>query len=535
MVSDLQLPQSLFSCNIRNMSISSYIKKHSFIASTTIIVLIILAIIVGRNSGKGAVVATNSSVKKVTLVDVSTFRLGNDIVSANGIVESRGQADLKSQASAPVAVIHGSIGDTVYAGQVIIELQNNDVQAQLEQARASLAMAEGQYLTGGVSLDSARSGAVDKVRDAYLKGYEAVSTQIDPLLNNNDGAGGHLSSLITDTKLNNDIASTRTDLATILHDWKVTADALSASSDAATLTAAIKLSEKNLVIIDGLLSNVSQVLNNASRGATPTFSVFLNTWKVVVSGARASVSGANQALTGAEATLSGASSSYGSTAEAQVAIAKAGVNNLEAQLAKTIIKSPISGKIAALPLEVGELATPGQLLATVIGDSGLDIKAYASGEDLNRIKVGAPVTIENNVKGTVESVAPSVSNTNRKVEVVISVTDQANSKLVIGENVQVTIKVAKDSGTQSSSIVTGSVSAAANSNAVYILPIQDVKIVPGEAFVFTVDGDSKVKKNSVTLGEVKGDFIEVKGGITSDMKIVSPVYELDEGESVVTE
>jgi hypothetical protein len=70
---------------------------------------------------------------------------------------------------------------------------------------------------------------------------------------------------------------------------------------------------------------------------------------------------------------------------------------------------------------------------------------------------------------------------------------------------------------------------------VYTLPIQDVKIVPGDAYVFTVDENSKIKSNPVVLGQVKGDFIEVVGGLTDDMNIVSPVYELDPGQKVTAE
>jgi multidrug efflux pump subunit AcrA (membrane-fusion protein) len=69
----------------------------------------------------------------------------------------------------------------------------------------------------------------------------------------------------------------------------------------------------------------------------------------------------------------------------------------------------------------------------------------------------------------------------------------------------------------------------------YKLPIQDVKIEPGEAYVLTVDSDNKVTKNPVILGEVDGDFVQVIQGLTSGMSIISPVYELDLGESVITE
>jgi archaellum component FlaF (FlaF/FlaG flagellin family) len=178
------------------------------------------------------------------------------------------------------------------------------------------------------------------------------------------------------------------------------------------------------------------------------------------------------------------------------------------------------GKISALPLRPGELATPGQLIATIVGSGGLQVKAYVSGEDLYRIKKDATVTLRGSIKGVVSSVAPSVSQINKKVEIKISITDPDTTGLVVGESIQALIQAEK-----AASVTAGT----------YVLPIQNVKIVPGDAYVFVVDADSKIQKVPVILGEVKGDFIEIKSGLTDDMSIVSPVYELNEGESVTVQ
>jgi hypothetical protein len=62
-----------------------------------------------------------------------------------------------------------------------------------------------------------------------------------------------------------------------------------------------------------------------------------------------------------------------------------------------------------------------------------------------------------------------------------------------------------------------------------------VKIIPGEAYVFTLDNDSKIVKNPVIIGKINGDFIEIMSGIINNMNIVTPVYELEEGEKVIVE
>jgi len=484
----------------------------------------------GRLSADEQSSATNQGIKKVDLVRVQDFRQGSGVVRADGIVQSRGQAELKSQLSAPVATVPVSVGSPVYAGQIILTLQNADIEAQLEQAKASLDLAKGQYYTGGVSVDSAKRSMLDKIRDAYNKGSEIVNAQIDPILENNDGKGGRLSSIIVDSALSNQLISKRIDLIGILFEWKVLVGSLTSDSTIDQLSAAAGISQKNLTTIDDLLSDISEGLNESAKFATVYSADSISGWKVTVAGARSSVSLLTSALIGASSSLTSSFASYDTTATAQVALAEAGVRNLKAQLDKTMIRSPIDGKVAALPLGVGELATPGAIVATVVGQSGLEVKAYASGEDLNRIKIGAPVTIAGQTDGQVRSVAPSLGATNRKVEVVIAVYEQdsGDSGLKIGQNVQVLIQ--GEPQAESVSDATGQ----ARSNS-YLLPIQDVKIVPGEAYVYTVDEQSRIKVNPVILGEIKGDFIEVVSGITDDMSIVSPVYELDEGQVVEVE
>ncbi len=513
------------------MSIFTQLRRHLVVSVLVVLAAIIIAIIAGRAATRKSPAENNGGMKQVTLVNAATLRQGSLTVSANGIVESHSQADLRSQISAPVSIINVSIGETVYTGQTILELHNADTRAQLAQVQASLALAQGQYSTGAISLESTKQATVDKIRDAYIKTYDAVITQAEPVLYNNDGNGGRLSAYSTDNALYSEMISSSIDLRTGLNDWKTLNSKLSSDSSTIEIIAVAKIAHKNIRTASILLSDMSKILNDISTYATPSFLTSVNIWKGVVTGAQSAISGAEQALTASEMALSTTNNSQGATANAQIALAQAGVNNLEAQLAKTIIRSPITGKVSSLPLRVGELASPGTLLATVIGnDSGLEVKAYVSGEDLYKVQVGASVTIKNpagahststesTLRGVVANIAPSVDVTTKKAEVVINIIDATRSGLVIGNNVTVYIS-------SPNSTVVGS------ERNVYLLPIQNVKIVPGATYVFTVDADSKVKRNDVTIGKVNGDFIEVTNGLADDMNIISSVYELDEGQVV---
>lgn len=496
------------------MSIFSTIKSHAVLATTVTVFVAVIAVLAGRKAAEKPATDVKPALAKVSVESASTFRTDSVTVSANGSVESHSQADLKSQSSAPVAVINAAIGDPVSAGQVILELENADIRAQLASAQASLALAQGTY-------GSTRQSAIDKVHDAYLAADNAVHSQVDPIILNTLGTAPQLYSYVTDAGISNDIRAKRVAMNDMFYSWKPALDALSATSSDADIHAGIVLAQGNLSSVRSLLDSISMGINNGLAVATPSSQATLNTWQASVSAARSAVNAAQSGLSSAASSL--ASTGSGSTASAGVGVAQASVNNLQVQLDKTIIRSPIVGKISALPLRVGELASPGTLLATVIGsDTSLQVKSFVSGDDLARTKVGQSATIQGSIKGSVSNVAPSVDPTTKKAEVDINVANSASSGLIVGQNVTALISTVSGVSTTSAP-------------GVYVLPIQDVKIIPGSAYVLTVDQDSKIKFNPVTIGSIQGDFVQVTAGMNDAMDIVSPVYELDEGESVTVQ
>ncbi len=506
------------------MKILTYIKSHVVISSATGIVVIIAMIIAGRVASRNKAPQANlSNTKKVNLIEVTNFRNDLSKVSADGIVESVSQADIKSQISAPVTSIDAQIGDSVVVGQTLVVLQNADIRAQLDQARAGLALAQGQYTGSSMSLDSAKSSALETIHNSYSTANKIVNSDIDQFLYKSTGNNPQLSFFISDSKLNNSIRDFYLNFPNIQEAWNENMKGLSISSENGEIVKVLSTSQINIENTSVFLDQIATAINTAtSKTPSSPDTIALNKWQDTVTADRSKTNTISSTLISAKSGLSNANLSYGSLANAQMSSAQAVVNNLEAQLTKTIFISPITGKIAALPLRTGELAQPGQLIATIVGGGGLQVRAYASGEDLERIKSSAKVLIDGKITGTVVSVAPSVNQSNKKVEVKISVDNGESSDLVIGQNISVSINSTETS-------------ASTLESQKYLLPIQDVKIIPGDAFVFTLDPDSKIVKHAVIIGKIQGDFVEVTSGINSDMKIVTPVYELEEGENVTVQ
>jgi multidrug efflux pump subunit AcrA (membrane-fusion protein) len=504
------------------MQTLNYIKRHSVIATTIGLVVVAVAIISGRLATVKLVAdSLGNNIKHITLVDASVFQTGTSTVAAEGIVESVSQVDLKSQVSAPVAFVNATVGDSVYAGETIIQLQNADIRAQLDQAKANLALAQGQYGSGSISLESTKTSAVEKIRAGYLAASDVVYAKIDQFLFNTVGQDSSMSSYVSDPKVLDELHSVRTDIDNFFVDWKTKVDALTVNSSDTDVITVLATSKANLLKINVLLADMSDALNTRLKNIPASSATTISGWTATVNAARGIITGTIADLTGADASFSGATSNHSSSAEAQISIATAGVKSLEAQLAKTYIVSPISGKTAAMPLRVGELASPGMLLATVVGGGGIQVKAFASSEDFGRIVKGASAVIEGRVKGTVLSVAPSVNAVNKKIEVDVLVDEPEKSGIVIGQNASVSIN-------------TGNVASLPKNDGTisFRVPIQDIKIVPGDAYIFTVDEHSKAVKHSVVLGKVDGDFVFIESGLTSDMQIASPVYGLEDGQTI---
>jgi RND family efflux transporter MFP subunit len=62
-------------------------------------------------------------------------------------------------------------------------------------------------------------------------------------------------------------------------------------------------------------------------------------------------------------------------------------------LAATAIRSPVDGRVAAVHLAVGELASPGQPAVTVVGAAGVYLEAAAPARTLPHLRVGQAVTV----------------------------------------------------------------------------------------------------------------------------------------------
>jgi multidrug efflux pump subunit AcrA (membrane-fusion protein) len=529
----------------------NFIKNHSKIVIFSLGIIIIGSI--GLQLALHTKAPKNTATDLAPLVNLSpieSFRTDSATVRADGKVESLGQADLRSQVSAPVAKIHVAIGERVSQGQVLVTLKNDDIVAQLEGARATLAMQEAlfsQTQTGtrpenisikesdvarvANDLDSLYASAKTILNDAYAKADDAIRARISDLYQNGYSNFPEPTFVTSDPQAKIDLVSQRIDANIHITKWQNELALLETANSRESIDTALASAETHLASVATLLTTALRAIDNA-----PALSATVLTgYKTNINIARTSISGATSAITGIRSQISsmrlvltrstqeldllraGSTGDQLNASRAQVDGARANVRNAESQYAKTVIRSPIDGTVATLPARVGELQSPGTIVASVVSRGALQIKAYVSSTDATTIEIGSPALINNAVKGTVTRIAPSIDPATKKIEVSIAIAS-ASPPLVVGDTASALIT------TKQTLTNTGT----------YLLPIQAVKITPAGTYMLTVDDESRVMELPVTIGKVQGEFVEISGGIATSTKIISPVYELRSGQTVRT-
>jgi len=519
------------------MKILNKITNHKYISGALVLIVLIAGAgaIVNNALKKSSTVNSETALTKVILLDVKDYQKNLTSVSSNGIVESLQQADLRSQVNAPVSSIKVSIGDKVYAGQVLVTLQNTDLNAQLSQAKASLRAQQAnlEQMKKGtrteelnlakIRVDTAKQTLEDTKAQQDLLVKNAYQTLLNSSVQANPERSFSAVATVSGTYTGTEQGKYNINVYLTSNGYYFNTSGLESASGPIS-NKAVPMGDRGLYISfsGGDLTGTEKWTVDVPNTRAAAYLTSYNSYQNSLTAKETTINAATSALESAESSLAlavaGATTEQIESQEAVVEAAQATVENISAQIDKTIIRSPISGTVSSLSAKYGELITAGSAIASIVNESGLQIKSYVSDKDLPLIEKEADVIIGDGIKGKVDRLSPSVDAKTKTAEVDILVSEPEKSNLIIGQNVTVKI-VGKNE----------------NQTASYLLPLQAVNITNDSAYIYQVNSDSVLEEKQVTLGEIDGEFIEIKAGIDPDMKIVSTVYELRNGQKVIIE
>lgn len=363
----------------------------------------------------GYLIFGRSSAKQDTLVVHS----GNFLqqISVSGSVKASQDVDLAFSQGGRIGSVSAVVGRGVSVGEVLAEVENGDIRAQVLQKQASLESAQAKLATlqaGTRPEELAQAqAAVAQDQTAVLNAINTAYTVVDDAIHNktdeifsNPRTLPQLNFSISNAQLKTNIETGRTSLEPVLVAWQQKINV----SSAADLTASVALAQQNLAIVSQHLILVNNALNSSL--STPSVSqATLNTYTNDAGVARANVNGTIAALATAVSVLDGATRSLtvkqaGTTQtdiDAQSALVKgaqADLANMKAQLGKTLIVAPFSGVVTKVDAKVGQTAGANTALISLISVGTYQIESYVPEVNIALVKVGDRATVTLDAYGT---------------------------------------------------------------------------------------------------------------------------------------
>nr|WP_228527756.1 efflux RND transporter periplasmic adaptor subunit [Pararhodonellum marinum] len=174
----------------------------------------------------------------------------------------------------------------------------------------------------------------------------------------------------------------------------------------------------------------------------------------------------------------------------------------EIDIEKSIIRAPISGKVADVKIKSGSLVNGGDELCEIISSDLLNLKVKVLESDIQYISQGQQADIypvsggPGNLKGTVQSINPKVDE-NGLVQVNIRLSNTGS--LLPGMNARAVVR-----SPQSSSVV---------------VPKQALVYRSGRPVVFTIEKNES-KWNYVEVGKDNGEEVEILEGIPDKSTVI---------------
>ncbi len=318
----------------------------------------------------------------------------SEIVSVTGNVKPVSDVSLAFERGGRVSSISVAVGDQVYLGQNLASVSNADLVANLNQAKANLKKIQAGLGDNAsqktLSFAQAETSLADTIRDTYTKADDAVRNKIYSLFVDPTRYNASLY-FTADTFLQEDIEDGKDKVVANLEAWY---RVLNKTNISLTLENNYNLAKTNLISIKSLLDKCAEAVNGLSTSSSGPTQTQIDTWKLNISTARTNINTAIDSLTGSynsykTADLTVKISGNSTLAEeADIEAAQANIASAEAELFKSIIRSPISGVITKLDTKLGEIVPANKDIISVISYGDYEVESFIPEADISKIKIG---------------------------------------------------------------------------------------------------------------------------------------------------
>ncbi|MEK7635389.1 MAG: efflux RND transporter periplasmic adaptor subunit [Patescibacteria group bacterium] len=449
---------------------------------------------------------------KKTQYQFITVQKGSIIesVSVTGNTIPTKSVSLAFGSSGIISNTYSDLGKQVSVGQVLAELNMNDLNASLHQAEASVNQQQARLraLESSSQPADASLAFITAMRDSYLQLETAVLRYSDTLFTNAISVNPSIQIRTQSQEEENAIEAERLIVGEKMEKWRNTLVNLNTTSDNQTIKNAESIARDTIVYTGSFMNH----LGNITKNLTPENSGLLQS---VIDSNRININTAAQAVSTTDTNEKNAYDTWISAPQnidaqkALVKAAEASVESAQAKIQNAQIIAPISGTVTQFDAKIGQLASPGTPLVSIMSDTGYEVDAGVSEIDVGKISLGNEVTMtldafqNETFIGKVFYIAPAETNNQGVISYQIKISfDKPDIRLKSGLTANIDIQTRQKEN-------------------VLILPQYAILQNDQGTFVETLE-NKVVKQNPVTLGlqDQKGN-VEVISGVEEGKQVLN--------------
>lgn len=457
---------------------------------------------------------------------------------AGGQLESPFRTNLSPRESGKIEVLDVREGDEVSAGQVVIQMNDAQAQAQVQQAQANLVETQARYAQAKLQSGPNSSGIQGDI-DQQTTAVQSANSSLNQV--KSEGQASITTSQAAESEAAARVVSAgsavdnaeagvereksvlkstiaKLDRAKELHQKGYISDRELEDADTAN-----EIQKKTLRIAETNLQNMQSALKTANTQHANAKSQVELARKRATSNtqvAEARVRDAQSALKVAKANRA-QNPAYKENLralEASIRVAQAGLAQAQVDLGDTKVRSKIAGVITSRTADPGALAGPGSPILVVESLDWLYFSASVPVENSGKLRVGqqASIIVEGlgkPVQGQISHINPSANIQSRQVQVKIRIENPAKQLRpgMIGKmELQLDAKKVE-----------------------VAVPKEALQYKGKIVQVGVVNAESKIEVRDVELGFTDDTTAEIKSGLKAGEKVITLISEpLREGKEV---
>lgn len=361
-------------------------------------------------------------------VQVATVQTGTiaQAIAVTGSIQALSDVQLSARAAGRVIAVNFREGQTVRKGQVVVQQDTTDLQANVQQAQANIRQAQANVASANAKLSQARTNYTIGVTNANQNVAVARAQVAAANQNYQKVKGGSRPQQVLQAENQVALAKANLDNAqTVLtRDKTLYKQGAIAKAELDTAQTTYDVQLQNYKTAQ---ANLSLVKEGAQQEDIAAALAQLRQQQANLKNAQA-----NQQTIAVRQDDINAAKAAVQQAKAAVATAQATLAFNTQQLANAFIHSPIDGIVAAREVEPGQVASPGTNLMRIVNVGTVYYEPTISETDFSQTHVGDAVNVQvdalpgKTYAGKISAVYPAASASNRGFSLRVTVRNPSN-------------------------------------------------------------------------------------------------------------